>query len=78
MNPELVFSGYDVSQYADDINKNFTANDFSTDAMYDAYGTLAEIKREFENKSDEEIIEFIKTAPADQVQHFINLGFVNQ
>ena len=78
MNPELVFSGYDVSQYEDDINQSFTADDFSTDQMYDDYGSLAEIKRKFKDTSDEDLKEYLKNAPDLEVQHYINLGFISR
>ena len=78
MNPELVFSGYDVSQYSDDINRSFVSDDFSTDQMYDDYGSLADIKRRFDDVSDEDLAEYLKTADPLEVKHFINLGFINQ
>ena len=78
MNPELVFSGYDVSQYEDDINQSFTADDFSTDQMYDDYGSLAEIKRKFKDTSDEDLKEYLANAPDLEVQHYINLGFISR
>jgi len=78
MNPELVFSGYDVSQYENDINQSFTADDFSTDQMYEDYGSLAEIKRKFADISDEDLKEYLANAPELELQHYINLGFINR
>ena len=78
MSPELIFSGYDTSSIESELNKSYTAEDFSTQAMYDQFGQLGDVKRRFKDKSDEEITEYIKTADPLEVQHFINLGFVDQ
>jgi len=78
MSPELIFSGYDTSYLNNDINQSFTADDFSTQQMYEDYGQLGDVKRKHNNKSDEELQEYLKTADPLEVKHLINLGFINQ
>jgi len=78
MSPELIFSGYDTSYLNDILNKSFTEDDFSTQEMYDAYGQLGDVKRKHEDKTDEELQEYIKEAGELEVKHLINLGFINQ